>query len=162
MKNILIAITLLMPVAGMGQSKIITELKAQFSGNEEVTSFSFGGNFLNMASWFNSDNKEEEAVKNLINGIDHLQILSIPIGKKGIREIELRELRKNINKDHFEDLMVIRDENEEINIMVKEKGGMIVNVLMVVNDNKALTLLDFSGSISREDVALLTENVNFN
>lgn len=162
MKNIILLFVMLLPALSMAQSRAVDQLKERFKGNEEVTSLSFSGNFLNMASWFTSDNEEDEAVKDLIKGIDRMNILTIPIGGNGIPKKEVKDLRKDISKEDFEDLMVIRDGNDRINVMIKEKDGIISHLLMLINDDQDLTILDFSGHISMDDVALLTDNVNFN
>lgn len=165
MKSIFIlTIALLLPLLSLGQySKIIDQLKNRYKDHEDVVSLSFNGNFLGMANWFtNDENEEDEAVQDLIKSIDRMNILTIPKGEKGIRENELNDLRKEVSKENFEDLMVIRDGNDRINIMVKEKDGIISHLLMVIDDDQELTILDFVGSISMDDVALLTDNVNFN
>lgn len=159
MKKLFILILFICPMMAHSQSKSLEALRNAYKELPNSFDLSFGGNFLGLSNYiFNEDDDKE--VKELINSIDNLHLFTLPIGEGGIGTKELIKLKKDMSKEAYEELMVIRDGKDHINMLIKEKDGIISSLVMLIEDKEDITILDFSGNIDLMNLSLLANKVN--
>ena len=159
MKKLLILFLFTCPLLAQSQSKSLEALRAEYKDIPNSFNMSFGGNFLGMSNWILNEEGDKE-VKELIQSIDNLHLFTVPIGEGGINTKALKKLRKDMSREAYEELMVIRDGMDQINMLIKEKNGIISSLVMLIEDTEDITILDFSGAIDLDNLSLLANKVN--
>lgn len=159
MKKLLILFLFICPYLAQSQSKSLDALRAEYKDVPNSFDMSFGGNFLGVSNWIVNEEDDKE-VKELIQSIDNLHLFTLPIGEHGINIKDLKKLRKDMSKEAYEELMVIRDGKDHINMLIKEKNGIISSLVMLIEDKEDITILDFSGAIDLKNLSLLANKVN--
>jgi len=161
MKNLFVLLLICAPFYLQAQCKSLDKLKAKYKDVPNSVELSFDGNFLGMTNWIISENDHDQDIKNLFNSISTMQLLTIPVGKEGLTSKDLAKLKKEMQDESYQEMMVLRDGNDHINMLIKEKEGIISNLVMLIENPTDLTILDFSGAIDIANVSKLTDNINF-
>jgi hypothetical protein len=70
----------------------------------------------------------------------------------------VQTLLSNLRKDHFEDLATVRDAKSRMNVLVREKDGLIEDIMILVHEAAEDTvLLQISGKFRLKDIAKIVE-----
>ena len=156
MKNILIAIAILaIPMSGFCQHESIENFYNKYIENEKVTDINLNGWVLSLASLIADEKTGEEVLEK----ITQLRIM-VADEKNIVSKTDLKQLMKDVRKNSFEDLMTVRDGNDRINFMIREKAdGTITNVLVIVNGDTEFILLSLEGALNFEDLKKLQFDV---
>ena len=97
------------------------------------------------------DNKEDQEVLNAISKLKGLRILA----KEQTRDS--RELYKEamsmIPTKEYEELMTVRDKDKDMKFFIKESGGKISELVMVMGGNEEFMVLSLFGEIDLKQVS---------
>jgi hypothetical protein len=70
----------------------------------------------------------------------------------------VQTLLSDLRNDHFEDLATVRDAKSRVNVLVREKEGLIEDIMILVHEAADDTvLLQISGKFRLEDIAKIIE-----
>ena len=148
MKNVLLALFILaLPFIGYSQTPAIKSFYDKYKDMENVQDVKLQGWLLNIASTFAD---EEEAGK-LLQKITQLRVLIMDEGNL-VSKQEYNNLMKSVRKSDFESLIQIKDEGQNIEFLIKEKGDTITDVLVVVNGADDFVLLSLEGKLKFSDL----------
>jgi Domain of unknown function (DUF4252) len=68
-------------------------------------------------------------------------------------------LLSDLRNDHFEDLATVKDAKARVNVLAREKDGLIEDIMILVHEAQQDTvLLQISGKFRLEDIAKMIEN----
>ena len=59
---------------------------------------------------------------------------------------------KSLKKDSFEDLMQIKDQGSNIDIMIREQGDKITDVILLVEDHGDFVMISLEGDFQYSDL----------
>lgn len=155
MKNIIIAIAFvaILPSIAFGQNKGIEKFYNKYKAQENVTDINLQGWVLDVAAKFTDDESG-----NVLEKITKLRVLVV--GDENIvPNTEYNQLVKDVKKDAFEDLIQFREGKSKVNIMFREKGDKITNVLLLVSGEEDFILLSLEGNLSWKDLKSLEIDV---
>ena len=159
MKKLFFIILISLPFLAHSQSKSLEALRASYKDIPNSFDMSFGGNFLGMSNWIINEEGDKE-VQELIKSINNMHLFTLPIGATGIDSEEVAQLKSDMSKEAYEELVVVREGKDHINMLIKEKNGVISSLVMLIEDQEDLTILDFSGAIDLKNLSLLANKVN--
>lgn len=154
MKNIIIvALIATLPSLALGQNKSIEKFYNKYKAQENVTDINLQGWVLELAASFSDDGSEK-----VLEKISKLRVLVIEEGNL-IKSGEYNQLIKDVKKDAFEELMQFKDGNDKVDIMMREKGNKITNVLLVARGNDSFIMLSLEGLLDWKDLKSLEIDV---
>ena len=67
---------------------------------------------------------------------------------------------KKISGNGYEELMEVKDAQEDMKFMIKEKDGIIDELVMVVGGNKSFFILSLYGEIDLKKISKLSKSMN--
>jgi len=147
---ILLFATLISNVS-FGQKDAIASFFSQYMEDDEFTSVFISPKLFKMVSKVAPDDMDPE-VRTLISNLEGLRILSTDTSN-GMKLY--REAKSKIDTKGYEELMSVRDgPNEEVLFLVKEKGDIITELLMISGSSDDFTMISFIGDI---DLAVLSK-----
>lgn len=90
---------------------------------------------------------ENNEVLDMISELKSMQMLTSEVKGKKYYEEALDIFKKN--SERFKPFGVYDNKSENYRIMVREKKGKIVELVMLVNDNNKFVVINFTGNMNR-------------
>jgi hypothetical protein len=155
MFRIIICIVLLyLPIASFAQSKAIEDFYNHYQGQKDISRVELQGGILNLVASFTDESDADE----LIRKVTRLRVLNMDEGNL-VSKSDLGRLVKAVKRDRFEDLMQIRDEGDDIQILIREQKGAITDILVLIYGDENFTMLSLEGKMRFKDIQNL--NIEF-
>jgi hypothetical protein len=60
----------------------------------------------------------------------------------------------------YEELLTIRDKQDNVRFVIKETGGIVHELLMIAVDGDGFTLMSFTGDIDLDKLSRLSSSLN--
>jgi len=135
-----------------GQRDPLDDFFSNYSDREGYSSVIINGNIFGLLKAFDDDPELE----NLDRKVTSIRIVS----RKGSLTTEennlLSEIGKVIRRGRYEELMTVRDQDSDLRFMVKSRGDVITELLVVsAGENEAV--IQVCGKLTREDVERMSE-----
>ena len=154
MKKIIIAIAILaIPFLASSQHESIENFYDKYVGNEKISDISLNGWILSMASKMSEEDGTE-----ILQKITKLRIM-LAEEKDIVSKADVKKLMRDVRKNDFEDLMMVRDEGTRVNFMIREEGKNITNVLVIIHGDGEFIMLSLEGNLNMEDLKQLEFDV---
>lgn len=158
-KLILIILTVdLMAFQVNAQDAAINSMFDKYADDEAFTKVTITSK---MFSLFTEFEPEDPNTKELTEAISKLKGLKI-LASDSVSDAQkyYKEAIKNIQKSKFEELMSVRDGKENVLFMIKENGGKISELLMLVGGNNEFVAIDLYGEIDLKQISKLSKGMN--
>lgn len=158
-KSILTLCIALLPLLSFAQSQSLSDFENKYKDHNSAFSLTLPGSMLKLASVFSEDASDEN-IQEVIKSIDTMHIFRLAKDEQ-ITGSALKGLQKSIAQENFADVMTTREKGATINILMREAGENIDQVIFLIESDKDLTILDISGKIDPEKVGLIAQQMNF-
>ena len=140
------------------QDAAIASLFEKYADNEELTKVNISQKMFSLFTNLEPEDPETKELANAISKLKGVKILasdSITDGRK-----YYREATQNIKKSKFEELMSVRDGDKDMVFMIKENGGVIDELLMLVGGDHQFVAMDLFGEIDLKQISKLSKGMN--
>lgn len=155
MKSIFVLFFTAMLTFCQAQNESIERFYSKYTKLENVTEINISGNLLNLVATYSDENSEGKVLEK----ISKLRILAID-DQHIVETSDKKAMLSGLRKNHFEELMQIRDGKSRIDFMIREKGNKITNILMLVDDEDSFFLLSLEGNITWKDIEKLNIDID--
>ena len=135
-----------LPMLVFSQTNAIQNFYSKYKDHEEITALSLSGSLIQFAASFADD----EGSQKVMDKVTHLKLLvsdSNLVSKK-----DYLSFSKSLKKDAFEDLMQIKDQGSNIDIMIREQGDKITDVILLVEDHGDFVMISLEGDFKYSDL----------
>ncbi|MEL6562037.1 MAG: DUF4252 domain-containing protein [Bacteroidota bacterium] len=159
MKKILSAfVFMIFSVAAMAQSPIIEKYMDKYEGNEDFTKVSLNGRMFSLFAQLEGGTEEE---KEFMEAVSKIQGLKVLVGEKVEDAPKLfKQATAEVDKAGYDELMTVKDADEDMKFSIKEKGGVIEELIMVVGGNKSFVLLSLYGEIDLNAISKVAKKMD--
>lgn len=152
MKKIaIVAMTLLMSMGAIAQTKTTEALHKKYSG---ALSAFFYHNTLRMLN-----QNDDPALDELIKDIEKMKFLMVDKAKT-FGKAEYKKLTADYKTEKFEEIMSSRYQGKNFDVLLKEVDGKTKGMIVLINDSTSLYVLDIVGSIALNKVTSLYSTLN--
>jgi len=158
MKNIIIiALCLAFSSQAFSQNLTAKQLFRKLKSNTEVTSFSIPGFVTKFGALF--IDKDDAEMKYLTKKIKGMKI--------AIAETNENHINKNWTVDQldpalYEPLMTVKDGQEQVQFLIREKKEVIKELLMFVKDEEDSVMLLINGKFTIKQIKKLVDSIELN
>ncbi|MBV7529968.1 DUF4252 domain-containing protein [Chitinophaga sp. sic0106] len=159
MKTFLIGCSMLLMAGTVAaQEKSIREFKDSFKGKADMTTVHLGSMAMKLAGMVMKMDKDDDpetiAAKKLIDKVKNLRIYSFEnLDSTAIAANDVFKLKRNLEvKDHYELLMEVREQNNQIHILNKGKNDELGDLVMLIQGDRELTVINLHTTLKIEDV----------
>jgi hypothetical protein len=157
MKKIISFVVLTMMVSGTYAQDAISKFFNKYQNDESFSQVNISSRMFGLFTQMEADNPEDKEVLDAISKLKGLKI----IAKEDARNA--RELYKEafavIPKD-YEELMTVRDKDKDMKFMIKESGGKISELLMVMGGNEQFMVMSLFGEIDLKQVSRIGKKMD--
>ena len=121
-----------------GQCKSVEKFRKKFPESSNLFFYSSTLSMLN-----NQDNPE---LNNLLKGIEKIVVLNYEKEKEQFTPADLTELKENLKKEGYVDLMTIKNDKNDIRLTGRQKKGKTVGYVAFASTDQGTVIIDIKGS----------------
>jgi hypothetical protein len=154
-KALLIMMVAALSLTASGQKSAVDDLFDRYNGKEGFTSVYISSKMFSLLSKIDSDDEE---FQNLVNRIKSIRILSIDSARNVTHINFATELVPRLSRAGFEDLMTVKEPDDEIRFMIREVGDRIAELVMVTGGYGS-SVVSISGNLDLKTISSLSEGL---
>jgi len=162
MKKLIITVIALQLLAFsvQAQESAISSLFDQYQNDERFTKVSVSSRMFQLFTDIDPNDPDTKEVAEAISKLKGLKILaadSISGGQK-----LYNQARKRVQNSNFEELMSVRDGDQDVLFMIKEEGEIISEMLMLVGGEQDFVAMSLYGEIDLKTISKLSKGMSIN
>ncbi len=145
--------------AASAQGELINQYMDDYAGDENYVKVSINSKMFSLFTELEGNSDDEKEFLEAVSKLKGLKILasdSLPNGSRAI----YNKTTADVDKAGYEELMTVKDAEEDIKFSIKEKKGIIEELIMVVGGNKNFVFLSLYGEIDLKTVSKLATSMN--
>lgn len=153
-----LALALFLAFGAMAQGEVVSKYFDQFSDNEDFVKASISSKMFSLFTELEAGSEEEQEFLKAISKLKGMKVLygdsvanSSKLYKEGISEVQ---------KAGFEELMTVLDAEENFHFAIKEKSGVISELIMVSGGKKGFAVLSLYGEIDLKNISKIARGMN--
>lgn len=148
------AIAIFLPVMLMAQQNAADKFFEKYANEDGFTTISINRGLLNLVSELDDDME----TKSLLKCIESVKVLTTKYEINGLNFYD--EIVKNLPKDQYEELITVKDSDEQVKILIDEKNGIIHELLIVTGGKDENALIILKGNIELNKVSELSSSID--
>ena len=158
MKRIFIGGMLIMfTLLTMGQTSAVDKVFDKYSGKEGYTTVFISSFMFNMLNSLETDDPEFDEFKKATAGIQSIKILTQDGGDSEAFGAELLEM---LPRSEYKEMMVVKDQDEDVLFLAREENGKITEFLLIVSGGGEDALIAIQGDIDLESISSIASGLD--
>ena len=157
-KIIAIACIMMASMASFAQNDAINTFFTKYQNDDSFSLVNISGKMFSMMANIEGTTQEDKDMIAAISKIKGLKVLKKDGGRNS-REL-YTEAISTIPTKEFEELMSIRQKDNDIKFFTKEAGGKISELVMVMGGNEDFLVMSVFGDIDLKEISKMSKSVN--
>ncbi len=155
-RSLVALLTLILLSAGaFAQADAIGKFFGKYVDDSRFTIVSVSPKMFRLLSKVNWDTIPSD-IKATVTRLHSLRILSTGTTPRQF----YKEALSRIDMKEYEELITIRDKNDDVRFVIKESGGVVHELLMIAADEGEFTMISFVGDIDLDKLSRLSSSMN--
>jgi len=161
MKTLTLAAGMLLISLGAMSQSAMDKLFDKYSGKEGYTSVYISKYMFDMFRDQSADAKTQEDVGQIISKLNCIKILATDDDPSTPTPVSLyQEIMKVLPPAAYKEIMVIKDNNQDVKFYAREVKGKVAELLMVVGGKDENVLISIQGEIDMKNISKLASSMN--
>jgi hypothetical protein len=158
MKRIVFGVTLMMlSILAMGQNSAVDKIFDKYNGKDGYTTVYISSFMFNLLNSLDTDDPEYNEFKKATSGITSIKILTQDGSNS---EAFGAELLRMLPRSEYQEMMVVKDKDENVQFLARQSGGKIVEFLLIVSGGGEDALICIQGDIDLESIAHIASGLD--
>lgn len=156
-KGIVIIGMLFLSIGMMAQGTVINSYFSSLEDNEAYTKVSVSQKMFSMFTELEAGSDAEKEFLQAVSKLKGLKVImadSIPDASK-----VYKKAIADVNKAGYEELMSVKDAEENMQFSIIEKDGVIKELMMVAGGNKGFVMLSLYGDIDLNNISKIAQEM---
>jgi hypothetical protein len=160
MKNsILTLIFLLVSPVIFAQEDAITKYFSKYDDDENFTHVTVTSRMFGLFANLDSEDQEDQELLDAISKVKGLRIIARDEISKTEADALYNEAFKLIPMKTYDELMTVKDKENDMKFLIKEENGVVTELLMVIHGNTEFFLLSLVGDIDLKQISKLSQSM---
>lgn len=156
-RTALILFVLLFPALSDAQTSAVEKLFDKYSGMEGFTTVYISSKMFSM---FSEMEVGDPAFQQTVKGLKSIRILAADENYTGRGTVNFfTEIMKELPVKEFEELMVVKEKDQDVKFLVREQNGRVVELLLVVGGKDSNALISIVGDIDLKSISQLSKSL---
>ncbi len=157
-KLAILSILLVSALGSNAQEDAITKFFSKYQNDESFTQVNITGRMFSLFTNFETEDEEDQEMIDAVSKVKGLKILA----KEDISNGQdlYQEAFRLIDSKEYEELMTIREKDSDMKFLIKEKDGIIEELLMVIGSDNSFFLLSLVGDIDLKQISKLSKSMD--
>jgi Domain of unknown function (DUF4252) len=158
MKKIIAVAGLMMVMTGVFAQDAISKFFSKYQTDESFSQVTVSGKMFGLFTNMEAETAEDKEILDAISKLKGLRILA----KEDARNARIlyKEAFTLIPMKEYEELMSVRDKDKDMKFLIKESGGKISELLMVMGGNEQFMVLSLFGEIDLKQVSRIGKKMD--
>ena len=156
-RTMLVSVILLVGMLAFGQNSAVDKVFDKYSGMEGYTTVYISSFMFNLLNSLDVDDPEYNEFKKATSGINSIKILTQDGGDS---EAFGKELLDMLPRSEYQEMMKVKDQEEEVLFLAKESGGKISEFLLIVSGGSDDVLIAITGDIDLESLSSIASGLD--
>jgi len=145
------AVIMVLSVAVQGQDNAVSKFFSKYQNDESFSQVTVSSKMFSLFTNMDVEKPEDKEVLDAISKIKGLRIL----GKEKTRDSRAlyKEAMSMIPQKEYEELLTVRDKDKDMKFFIKEAGGKISELVMVMGGNEEFMVLSLFGEIDLKQMS---------
>ena len=131
------------------------ELFDKYAGKEGFTTVFISKYMFDLFSNIESTDSEAKEMTEVISKLTGIKILASEKPDESVNF--LKEMKKKISTGGYKELMIIKEENQDVQFLVRDEGGKISELLLIVSGEGENVLMSIQGEIDMKNISKLAK-----
>jgi hypothetical protein len=141
----------------MGQNSAVDKVFDKYSGKEGYTTVYISSFMFNMLNSLETDDPEFDEFKKATAGIKSIKILTQDGGDSEAFGAELLDM---LPRSEYQEMMVVKDQDEDVLFLAREEDGKITEFLLIVSGGGEDALIAIQGDIDLESISSIASGLD--
>ena len=152
MKKFVVGVVMMvMSIAVQAQDNAISKFFSKYQGDESFSQVTVSSKMFGLFTNMDAEKPEDKEILDAISKIKGLRVLAKQEARNA-REL-YKEAMTMIPAKEYEELMTVRDKDKDMKFFIKETGGKISELVMVMGGNEEFMVLSLFGEIDLKQVS---------
>jgi Domain of unknown function (DUF4252) len=145
-------------VAALAQENAISKFFSKYQDDESFSQVTISSRMFGLFTNMDVQKPEDKEVLNAISKIKGLRIL----GKENARDSRAlyKEALAMIPQKEYDELMTVRDKDKDMKFFIKESGGKISELVMIMGGNDGFMVLSIFGEIDLKQISKIGQRMD--
>ena len=139
------------------QNTAFIDFYNKYSGNTDFTIVSVNERMISLFSNFEVEGEEEKAVMDAVSKLKGIKLIANQKTTQGKQLFT--EAQKSFNKG-YDELMTVRDGDSDMRFLIKEKDGIINELIMLVGSDSSFVAASIFGNIDLKQMSKIAKGLN--
>jgi len=158
MKKIIAVAGLMMVMSGVFAQDAISKFFGKYQNDESFSQVTVSSKMFGLFTNMEAETAEDKEVLDAISKLKGLRILAKDDARNA-REL-YKEAFTLIPMKEYEELMSVRDKDKDMKFLIKENGGKISELLMIMGGNEEFMVLSLFGEIDLKQVSRIGKKMD--
>lgn len=105
--------------------------------------------------------EEDDEMDELISRLNSIKILATDDDPNTETSINLyNEVMKILPESEYKEMMVIKEQNEDVKFLIREEGKMVAELLLLVNSPDESVVISIQGDIDMKNISKIAKSMN--
>ena len=147
---------MLLTLTAIGQESAVDKVFNKYSGKEGYTTVYISSFMFNLLSSLETDDPEYNEFKKATAGINSIRILTQDGGGADFGA----ELISMLPRAEYKEMMVVKEQGEEVLFLAREQEGKITEFLLIVSGDDNDALIAITGDIDLESISSIASGLD--
>ncbi len=157
-KLALLSILIIGGVAAQAQEDAISKFFGKYQNDDSFTQVTITARMFGLFANLDTEDAEDQEVIDAISNVKGLKILAKEDISNG-KEL-YAEAFKLINSKDYEELMTVKEKDNDMKFLIREKDGVITELLMIMGSDEGFLLLSLVGDIDLKQISKLSKSMD--
>ncbi len=156
-KIIIMSAIFLVGMLVFGQQTAVDKIFERYGGKEGYTTVHISSFMFNLLNSLETDDPEYNEFKKATSGINSIKILT----QDGSNSESFgKELLEMLPRSEYQEMMTVKDQEEEVLFLARESGGKITEFLLIVSGGSDDVLIAITGDIDLESLSSIASGLD--
>jgi len=160
MKKIVFILSLiLLSVAAMAQKDAVDALFDKYAGKDGFTTVIISSKMFSLFQ--DMEMEEDDEFNEMMSSLKSIRILASDETLEDMNINFYDEVMKDLNEDDYEELMVVKEKDQDVVFLIKERDGKIAELLLVAGGTSGdNALISIRGDIDLKNISKLARSMD--
>jgi len=158
MKTLFTLLALGFALIAQAQNDAVTKLFNEYYNNENFTKISVSSKMFELFTEIKPGDADEQEILDAISKLKGLKVIATDSVANSAKLYS--DAVKKISAGGYEELMEVKDAQENMKFMISEKNGIITELVMVVGGKKSFFVMSLFGEIDLSKISKLSKGMN--
>ncbi len=157
--TILFAIMVL-SLGAFAQDDAISRFFEKYAEDENFTNITITSRMFGLFANLDAEEEEDKELLDAVSKVKGLKIITKDDIEKPEADALYKEAFELIPEKEYDELMTISDKDTDMKFLIKEEGGVITELLMVLHSDDQFFLLSLIGDIDLKQISKLSKSMS--